>query len=617
MTIFEKNITLIDRKYPYVSELVKQVDLNEAGKKVGIEQTTDGQLILFKTVNNRKWYLNSRLNPEMASKLYADRYKIQPYEMYFVFGFADGRSIKKLLEKCDATNLLVVGIPDMEAFAVAISCFDFCNLWEDDRVKLVFPEIVFDTETFIQYAVDYTRIKLLEFCILPGYDILYHEMCEQYMDIVLDRMKNVIVNKSTQLSFNRLVPQRILSNTKRMIMHSNIRQLQMALKNYDLRNIPAIIVSAGPSLDQNIHLLKEARGRALIIAVDASVRAVMQAGVRPDLLCSIDPKSPERFLTDVNLDDVYWACNQMSNSLLLKKYGKHIFYYGSYRSIWENELEKQLGYEFPKIATGGSVSTEAFMLSLYLGFRTIILIGQDLAFTGGVSHTKGIGNALGDNDAYIKKRHLVEVEGIDGTMLQTDFQMWFYKQWFEKMIRINQNRIRVIDATEGGARIEGTELMTLREAIDIYCTQNLDLYNIEQKIPPMFSKEQQKKIRERLKEIEVDIVELKKEIEDTIVEQEKIYAEIKESTNSEMVADQLHKLVEMNQKIDVEKSPVLDYITMYATNEEYEVGEDIYAVEDLKPEQLVEKSLTLLKGYQKGAKLFMEDFENIILKDED
>lgn len=82
-------------------------------------------------------------------------------------------------------------------------------------------------------------------------------------------------------------------------------------------------------------------------------------------------------------------------------------------------------------------------------------MGQDLAFTGGKSHTSGIEGALGDNDKYIKSRCLMEVEGIDGTMLQTDFQMWYYKQWFEKAIRDGGDRMRVIDATEGGARIEG------------------------------------------------------------------------------------------------------------------------------------------------------------------
>ena len=52
-------------------------------------------------------------------------------------------------------------------------------------------------------------------------------------------------------------------------------------------------------------------------------------------------------------------------------------------------------------------------------------------------------------------------------------------------------------------------------------------------------------------------------------------------------------------------------------NEEYELGDSIYADEDLTPAQLIEKSLALLKGYQKGAKLFLEDFDQIIMNDED
>lgn len=65
-----------------------------------------------------------------------------------------------------------------------------------------------------------------------------------------------------------------------------------------------------------------------------------------------------------------------------------------------------MGYEFPNVVSGGSVSTEAFMIALQMGFKNIVLIGQDLAFTGGVSHTKGIEDALGDNDSYIKAGRL-------------------------------------------------------------------------------------------------------------------------------------------------------------------------------------------------------------------
>lgn len=615
MNLFKQNIMVMQKKYPYFSEKIQKIDIRQVENKVGVEQTADGNIVMFQIIKDRKWYFNSRLEPDMASQLYADRYEIKPYGVYFVFGFADGRSIRKLLRKCDNTNLLIIDIPDIELFASTCYNFELIDIFEDKRVILHLDELVKDAGVLIQSVVDHTRIKLLDFCILPGYDVLYHEECEQFMDMVLDQIKNVVVNKSTQLAFERTIPQRILSNMKRVIRYSNIKQLYDRVKEKDLQEIPAIIVSAGPSLDKNIHLLKEAQGKALIIAVDASIRTVINAGLRPDLLCSIDPNSPERFFSGLNIDDIYWACGQLANPILLKKYGKHIFYYGDYKKIWNNRLESELGYVFPKITTGGSVSTDALMLALYFGFRKIVLIGQDLAFTGGVTHTKGA--QIEDNNAYIKKRRVMEVEGIDGTMLQTDFQMWFYKQWFEKIIRINKGEVHVIDATEGGAKIEGAEIMTLREVIDTYCTREFNLYEIEQKIPPMFSEEQQEKLGENLKDIKNDIIMFQSTVNSIIEEQEKLYVKVKKDRNSAQITKVLRELAELNQKIDVERMPILDYISMYAASEEYEVGEDIYAAEDLNPEQLIEKSLTLLKGYQTGAKLFLEDFENIILKDED
>ena len=75
----------------------------------------------------------------------------------------------------------------------------------------------------------------------------------------------------------------------------------------------------------------------------------------------------------------------------------------------------------------------------------------------------------------------------------------------------------------------------------------------------------------------------------------------------------LSKIAELNQRI--ENASILDYISMYAQKEEYEMGDTIYAEENLSSEQLVEKSLALLKGYQSGAKLFLEDFDEFIMKD--
>lgn len=616
MNLFEKNMESFEKRYPLLAEKIKKIDINNIKDLVQTKQARSGHIILSVQKEKKIWNMNSCLNPQMAAELYAQRYNIRLYGVYFVFGFSDGRCVRELWKKCDDTNLLVICEPNLKVFAAACHTIDLEDLLDNSRIILYFPELEKDSGALVQHLVDYSRMKLLDFCILPGYDVLYHEECEMFMDNVLDCMKNAIVNKATHLTFDRDIPRRMLSNTKRMIFSSNLMQLKKALDQKVVKDIPVIIVSAGPSLDKNIHELEKAQGKAFIIAVDASIRTVLQAGVRPDLLCSIDPNSPKRFFTGLDTKKIFWACNQLSNPTLLKKYANHIFYYGSFGKQWDNIMQDELKYNFPSITSGGSVSTEAFMLALHLGFRKIVLIGQDLAFTGGVSHTKGVEDALGDNDEYIKSRHLVEVEGIDGTLLQTDYQMWIYKQWFEKAIRINKESIRVIDATEGGARIEGTEIQTLSNVIRTECTQEFSMYNIEKEIPPMFSAEKQQELLNTMKTIRNDIILFENKVEKTIEQEEIILKNVSENGNdTSKVTTELQRLAEENKA--VEECDILDYISLYAQSEEYALGDSIYADENLTPIQLVEKSLALLKGYQKGAKLFLEDFDQIIMNDED
>lgn len=612
MNYFKKNIVPMRKRYGDNLNKIYYKDLDGIDENIGIDIAYNGDNYIYIVKNGYRWKLNSSLDPEYASKKYAERYEIKPYGIYFVFGFSDGRCIRELLSKCDETNKIMICVPEVETFIWASYYFDIYDILNDYRIVFCFPELENNLDIIIQDIVDYSRIKLLEFCILPSYDILYAEVCERYMDSVIENMRVAIVNKETHFAFDRLIPQHILFHMGNMISYPNIEQLKEKLKGKNIKNIPAIIVSAGPSLDKNIHLLKKAKKRAFIIAVDASVRAVINSGVIPDLLCSVDPNTPERFMNDLDMSDIYWACNQWSNPELINKYAKNIFYYGSFGNWWNQEIENILGYSFPDIEPGGSVSTEALMLAKYLGFKRIVLIGQDLAFTGGVSHTKGIGDALGDNDEYIKSRQIVEVEGIDGTMLQTDYQMWFYKKWFEKAIRIYKDEIRVIDATEGGAKIEGAELMTLKEVINNECNEEINMLEIEQSILPAFTSEQQSMLTDRMKDLAYDIDEFDNMITEIIKKQTDILKEMDgHPADSSEDIKLLKEVNRLNQSIN--KSTIIDYISMYSAQAEYELGDSIYADQDLSNRQLVEKSLALLKGYQNGAKLFKEDFENIIL----
>lgn len=87
---------------------------------------------------------------------------------------------------------------------------DFSGIVSDTKTLFYFYELEPDMSVVMSRIINYTRIKLLEFCILPGYDVLYHEQCEAFMDGVIEQMRNETVNKSTSMTFERLIPQHML-----------------------------------------------------------------------------------------------------------------------------------------------------------------------------------------------------------------------------------------------------------------------------------------------------------------------------------------------------------------------------------------------------------------------
>lgn len=606
MEILEKNKRALERVMP---KFLEQRLAAAGAKNVFVEMAADGERILGIERENQKWYLNSRYDTAFAAAVYAGRYQVRAYGTYFVFGFSDGRHVREFLKKCDDTNHIVICEPSVEVFEECCEQFDVSDILEDKRVRFYIPDVTDSIEDIMKKNLQYSDFTFTEFCILPGYDILFHEECEEFQNLIIERLRDEAVKKGTSLSFQRVIPRNTLYNMKHTIRTRNIGQIREALEGYPLEDIPAVIVCAGPSLDKNIQELKKIQGKALIIVVDAALRAVMRAGIHPDLVCTVDPNPPERFFTDLDLRGLTWCCENASKPEIIRKYGERVYYFGYFEKGWNQMISEMLGYGFPVLPTGGSVSSIAFAMALYFGFRKIVFMGQDLAFTGGKSHTSGIEGALGDNDKYIKSRCLMEVEGIDGTMLQTDFQMWYYKQWFEKAIRDGGDRMRVIDATEGGAKIEGTENMKMSEVVAGECPAEFDFRKIEQAIPPAFSAEEQQKLEKAYRNLKLQAGDLQKFIEKQIQALDSLCR--KSGGDTGVTDNDVRVLRDMLEENDIlEHMPLFGMMTVYAQKAEYELGDTIYTKENMGIRDLAELNLNLFLGYQKAVQMLLEDIED-------
>ena len=118
-----------------------------------------------------------------------------------------------------------------------------------------------------------------------------------------------------------------------------------------------------------------------------------------------------------------------------------------------------------------------------MGAKEVILVGQDLALTNGRSHADGTFKAKMDK-LKMEDPEYFEVEGIRGNKVYTRADFDMYRIWFEKYIKDN-NLTNAIDATQGGAKIHGTKIMTLKRAIDTYCVKKVNLKEKIDALPKM------------------------------------------------------------------------------------------------------------------------------------
>ncbi|MFQ5413917.1 MAG: 6-hydroxymethylpterin diphosphokinase MptE-like protein, partial [Phycisphaerae bacterium] len=136
------------------------------------------------------------------------------------------------------------------------------------------------------------------------------------------------------------------------------------------------------------------------------------------------------------------------------------------------------------LRAGATVAHLAFYLAVYMGCDPIIFVGQDLAFTGHVFYTPGVEvhhawrseinrfhtMETKEWERIVRNRPILRrVDGTGGTSLYTDELLFTYLEQFEKDIAATS--ATVINATEGGARIRGTESVPLKQVADQYCTR--------------------------------------------------------------------------------------------------------------------------------------------------
>lgn len=175
-----------------------------------------------------------------------------------------------------------------------------------------------------------------------------------------------------------------LANLPRLARESNAGALEGLLAGQ-----PAILVAAGPSLDQSRHDLASAARHGVVIACDTAARPLLQLGLDPDVIVASDPShSNAAHLSSLPPSRAWLVGEGSLHPSAFVHFDRRTFAFRvADHQPWP--WMRGHGLERAVIETWGSVVTSALSLALFMGCDPIVFLGADFAFTGGRPYCRG------------------------------------------------------------------------------------------------------------------------------------------------------------------------------------------------------------------------------------
>lgn len=498
----------------------------------------------------QNYRLNSSYNPIEEAKKWADQYSFHHLtNIVSMFGFGNGIFVRELVNRIRDKDTLIIYEPCADLFIHVLHQYDITDLLSDSRIHIAIEGInEIEYHLILQAMTDITNYQSQIICVHPRFDKIFPESCVLFWK----EIKEILYNTQIQINTTIIFGERFIENTLNNIISLKDCNTIDDLKAILPHDIPAIVVAAGPSVEKNIEELKRAKGKAVIIAVDRILDYLLDMGLEPDFVVTLDPIKPIEYFSkreDISIPLLYFI--EANSQILQVHKGKKILCNcGDFLS----KSFQDLGKNPPRLIQSASVATVAFSACVYLGFKTIILVGQDLAYSGKHTHAGG-------NDDEERPDTDALVEGIDGSMIRSRYDWKMFITWYQDILINLPNNIKVIDAKDQGAKIPGTIVMPLSEAMDTYYKQGATFTNRVESLKPTFSDEEQEELVKGLRENFEAIKEIRKKSREAISICEQLISESKKNFASSVIDQLLKKLEKINEAII--EQPIYGLMNLY------------------------------------------------------
>lgn len=462
-----KNRKILKQRFPDTWNILNEIEEDTEQNFLQIEETRRGNKTLFINKDGKTTYFHSQYNPLREADAIVDEYKDVKEDTNVIFyGTGLGYHIDSFLEKYPNVNYCIYE-PIPELLYTYLSYKPIKDLPSKNLMSIVMGIEEQKITKLLKQFINKNRgnILLVE---LPIHKQIFSQEYENFLSL----FKRMIKSKRSKLHTDYAFQKRwIINSMKNFSDVISTPNIIMGNKE-NFKGKPAILVAAGPSLNEeieNIRYIKE-NGLAYIFSVGSAINTLIYHDIYPDCICTYDPKETNQKVIakvkEKGISDIPMIFGSSVGYETLEEYPGEKYHMLTSQDTVANYFLRTVDNEkIDMVLDAPSIAVVTMQLLYTLGFGPIVLVGQNLAYRGKERHSEGVYYSSEvtekemDNGIWVKDVYDNEVLTNEGFNSMRE-QMELYIKEFPNL--------EVINTTKDGAHIEGTTFMKLDKVMNKY-----------------------------------------------------------------------------------------------------------------------------------------------------
>ncbi|GEM04727.1 hypothetical protein HMI01_17150 [Halolactibacillus miurensis] len=443
---------------------------------VEVIETKNKQETLKVKLEDRELFIHSSYNPEREAQHILKKELTQDFnsDTHVVFlGLGLGYHVSQFTKQYQQNSYSIIE-PSLEIFNVASDLIQLEEVFNKNVAHLFVGEMYSVRQIVDQiYKESATRVEIV---ISPTYKQLFSKLINEFVS----ESKKMIRQKRSELATNYNFQfnwiENSIKNHKHVLNTPNILDDSFKERFSDK---PVIIVSAGPSLSDDIESIRSIKQNnlAYIFSVGSAINTLITYDVIPDAVFSYDPGDKNHLVFEKMIDQdkdaiplVYGS--SVGHQLLENFRGPKYHFITSQDYTSRLLLGDQIGKN-ELVLDSPSIAVMTFQIVNKLGMSPIIFAGQNLGYLYNRRYAQGVDYDFIDSELTEQEvDHAEEVKDVYGNNIKTNIG---FNSMRNALVQFASTfKGEYYNTTKGGAAIEGIPFKTIEDLLNDNLQQSID-----------------------------------------------------------------------------------------------------------------------------------------------